>query len=356
MMKKITILFAVLTALCAIATIPLIPFAVRDTVNMVSSELQQLHTPQQIASYPLGDEVTHLNLESSISQSRIRIVHSDEKEITVYSDSISRAQPYVQQTVSANYVTLSLGQSSTSSIFPQTSQEIRSTLARLWANDDSSQWTISIPDGLVLTYEEQDPSRYVSIDGDVRYLTQQDMLEPPAQEPETDHPGYQTKEEFTQQVYQLREDLLTLVRLNAEGGYDQLEFNMQLNDCRIRMETLLMAYAEEEDLINYHKYDETPSAITGISGVILTPYDDSVDESEARSTIHELCVLYLSRLTVQAKLDFHVAQSSSNPDDAYLQQQNQYQKQIDDYTASIQELEEQHPDFMMGLMNSGLLF
>ena len=42
MTKKLTVFFAVLTAICVVAAVPLMPFAIRDTSNMLISTIDQL--------------------------------------------------------------------------------------------------------------------------------------------------------------------------------------------------------------------------------------------------------------------------------------------------------------------------
>lgn len=367
MTKKLTILFAILTAVCMVAAIPLIPFAVRDTSNMLISQVNALQDMHIISEFEIPDGITHLDITEDGYTSFIRITHSNEKKVTISSNGISLSETYIDTSNTGNTLSLLIRNATAKQVFPENAQQLRVYLAKLWNGERNPTIEIAIPDGLVLSREGRNLSglnRWTTIDSNVRYLTSEDLLEPAT----PDEPSVSGKQDFAQRVEQLRSDLIQLVRNNAEGGYDQLDFNMNLNDCRIRMEALLMEYAKEEGLINYGKYDAanaSSSSVTGISGVSgknkigiqMVPYDDSLDESEARSLIHELCSVYLSRLTVQAKLDRCITEMEEGSEDpALTESKAKYESQINDYTVKIQELEDSHTDFIMSLMDTGLLF
>ena len=368
MTKKLTIVFAVLTAVCVVAAIPLVPFAVRDTSNMLLSTINRLETMETRAEYEIPDGVVRLNIRKDNRYvSDLHLTHSDEKKITVSSNSLGYENIHPSITVSGDKLTLELNLTDNrkESFFPESAEEIQNYLAREVTDRTSPSIEISVPDGLVLTVDGEELSSGIFlIDDDVRYLTEEDVLEPDENQPST---AEKEQESLNQRIQKLRADLIQLVRDNAEENYDQLDFNMNLNDCRIRMENLLMEYAKDAGIINYQKYDgqsSSSSSATGISGITggkpniqLDPYDSSLSESEARSLIHELCNLYLSKLTVQAKLEYTISELESGSKDTQLvDDQQKYESQISAYTESIQNLEEQHTEFIMSLMDTGLLF
>lgn len=368
MTKKLTIFFAILTAICVVAAVPLIPFAIRDTSNMLISTIDTLDNLEIKGNFDIDDRVNTLNIRTGNLHYRyIYIRHSDDKAITVKSDSLGFMHIDPQVITSDNIITLDLNFQGYESYFiPESAQEIRDSLARIIADKEYCTIEISVPDGLILTMDgnDLDPNN-IYIDGNVRYLTTEDIVG--STSPEAPVPETESKEPFENRVQNLRSELLELVRSNAADSYDQLDFNMRLNDCRIQMESLMMEYAENEGLINYDKYKEQPSssAATGISsvnnknnaGVNLTPYDTSLNESEARNLIHELCGLYLSRLIVQAKLDYTIIELETSSEDAKLvENKTTYETQIVEYTNRIQEMEDIHTDFIMSLMDTGLLF
>lgn len=367
MTKKLTVFFAVLTAICVVAAVPLMPFAIRDTSNMLISTIDQLDDLEVRETIDVNDRVNTFNIRTgNLHYPYIYIRHSDEKAITVKSDSLGYMHIDPKVITSDNILTLDLNFQGRESYFiPESAEEIKNTLARAIAENEYCTIEIAVPDGLILTMDGNDLNpNHIYIDGDVRYLTKDALTEPtPETNTGTTTPELDLTQSFNLRVQDLRNNMMSLVRDNAQGSFDQLDFNMHLNDCRIEMEALLMEYAKENDLINYEKYkDQQQSSVaTGISGIssgaILTPFDSSVSESEARTLIHELSGLYLSRLTVQAKLDYVIYELVGNEEDAdLLEAKLNCEKQIQTYTDSITSLEEIHTDFIMGLMETGLLF
>lgn len=366
MTKKLTVFFAVLTAICVVAAVPLMPFAIRDTSNMLISTIDQLDDLEVKEHFHIPDHVEKLDIKTgNLYMPYIYIVHSNSKDVTVSSDSLGYMHTKPMVITSDNSITIDLNfRNSSDYPFPESAEEIKNTLARAIAENEYCTIEIAVPDGLILTMDGNDLNpNHIYIDGDVRYLTKDALTEPtPETNTGTTTPELDLTQSFNLRVQDLRNNMMSLVRDNAQGSFDQLDFNMHLNDCRIEMEALLMEYAKENDLINYEKYkDQQSSVATGISGIssgaILTPFDSSVSESEARTLIHELSGLYLSRLTVQAKLDYVIYELVGNEEDAaLLEAKLNCEKQIQTYTDSITSLEEIHTDFIMGLMETGLLF
>lgn len=363
MIKKLTVTFAVLTAVCVLAIIPLTPFAVRDLANTVIPRYNQLKSVQPIVVFPLDDNITTLSLSSRdiTEASTVHLTRSENKEIIVKSDQLSNFNLAVESSVDGDTIHISFQKQPNGMDFFTTDSpgEIWDGLIRLGANATNVE--ISIPDGLILVdqdgnelLETGEPDEHIYrfynllVDRNVKYLPIGDVISP-----DKDFSSQIPGSSFEARVKLLRDDLLQLVRTNAEGGYTQLEFNMNLNDCRIRMEALLLEYAEQEDMINYDKYKDqktSSKALTGISGKLglqLSPVDNSVDEAEAKALIRELCRLYLSRLVVQAKLDV------GNID---TEQKESLEQQIEDYTSQIKGLEDNHTEFVTGLAATGLLF
>lgn len=363
MIKKFTVTFAVLTAVCVLAIIPLTPFAVRDLANTVIPRYNQLKSVQPLEVFPLDDNITTLSLSTHniTAVDTVHFTRSENKEIIVKSDQLSNSELIVESSVHENTISISFRmQHNGMDFFAAGSPgEIWDGLIRLGA--DNTNVEISVPDGLILVDQDgndllkaTEPDSYiyrfynVLVDRDVKYLCTEDIISP-----DNDISSQKPDSSFDARVKLLRDDLLQLVRTNAEGGYTQLEFNMNLNDCRIRMESLLLEYAQQKELINYNKDKEQASsskALTGISGKLglqLSPVDDSVDEAEAKALIRELCRLYLSRLVVQAKLDYE--STDAEPKESLEQQ-------IKDYTGQIKELEDNHTEFVTGLTATGLLF
>jgi len=364
MTKKLTIFFAVLTAICVVAAVPLIPFAIRDTSNMLVSTVDALDDMEVKEQFHIPDNVEKLDIRTgNLYMPYIYIVHSNSKDVTVRSDSLGYMHIKPMIITAENSITIDLNFQNTPDYpFPDSAQEIQNALARAIAENEYCTIEIAVPDGLVLTMDGRDLNlNDVFVDGDVRYLTTEDIVGTTT--PEAPLPELELTTSFETRVQDLRNNMMSLVRDNAQGSFDQLDFNMHLNDCRIEMEALLMEYAKENDLINYDKYKDQPqsSVATGISGIssgaILTPFDTSVSESEARTLIHDLTGLYLSRLTVQAKLDYTVYELVGNEEDPeLLEAKMDYEAAIQTYTDSITSLEELHTDFIMGLMETGLLF
>ena len=199
----------------------------------------------------------------------IYIRHSDEKAITVKSDSLGYMHIDPKVITSDNILTLDLNFQGRESYFiPESAEEIKNTLARAIAENEYCTIEIAVPDGLVLTMDGRDLNlNDVFVDGDVRYLTTEDIVGTTT--PEAPLPELELTTSFETRVQDLRNNMMSLVRDNAQGSFDQLDFNMHLNDCRIEMEALLMEYAKENDLINYDKYKDQPqsSVATCISGI-----------------------------------------------------------------------------------------
>jgi len=363
MTKKLTIFFAVLTAICVVAAVPLIPFAIRDTSSMLISTIDALDDMEVHEQFSIPNNVDKLNIKTgNLYMPYLYIVHNDAKEVTVSSDSLGFIRIKPQISTADGTITIDLNfQEEPEYLLPETAEEIKNTLARTIADNEFPSIEIAVPDGLVLTMDGKDLNlNDVFVDGNVRYLTTDDIVGTTT--PEVPLPELELTEPFEMRVQNLRSKMMDLVRSNAQDSFDQLDFNMHLNDCRIEMEALLMEYAKENDLINYEKYkDQQSSQTTGISGissgVILVPVDSSVNESEARSLIHDLSGLYLSRLTVQAKLDYTVYELVDDEENAdLLEAKLEYETQIQHFTESITELEEVHTEFIMSLMDTGLLF
>ena len=351
MLKKLAAVFAILSAVCVLAVIPLTPFAVRDLSNILIPRYNQLKSVQPLEVFPLDETITTLSLDVYYLPS-IRITHSDSREIVVKSDSLSSSKISVDANSQGNTIYISLQD------WPQSLNiftidydgDLWDSLIRLTLNTVNVE--IAIPDGLILTDAEGnnllDGQRYhpFQVDRNVQYFRVEDTVYSNEGEP-----VQKPVASFEARVKQLRNDLLQLVQDNAVNDSTQLEFNMNLNDCRIRMEALLLEYAKKNDLINYDKYkDSSSSKRTGLAAIRNPqPMDTSVDEAEAKTAIRELSGLYLSRLVEQAKLDY--GRRSLDEEDI-----QPIQQKIDEYTNQIKNLEESHPEFVAGLMATGLLF
>ena len=351
MLKKLAAVFAILSAVCVLAVIPLTPFAVRDLSNILIPRYNQLKSVQPLEVFPLDETITTLSLDVYYLPS-IRITHSDSREIVVKSDSLSSSKISVDANSQGNTIYISLQD------WPQSLNiftidydgDLWDSLIRLTLNTVNVE--IAIPDGLILTDAEGnnllDDQRYhpFQVDRNVQYFRVEDTVYSNEGEP-----VQKPVASFEARVKQLRNDLLQLVQDNAVNDSTQLEFNMNLNDCRIRMEALLLEYAKKNDLINYDKYkDGSSSKRTGLAAIRNPqPKDTSVDEAEAKTAIRELSGLYLSRLVEQAKLDY--GRRSLDEEDI-----QPIQQKIDEYTNQIKNLEESHPEFVAGLMATGLLF
>lgn len=364
MIKKLTIIFAVLTAVCVLAIIPLTPFAVRDLADMIVPRYNQLKSIQPIEVFPLDDSITTLSLDSMVG--RLRFTHNENREIVVKSSQLSKGDLSVESSVQGDTVGISLTMKYNSiNLFSMmdSASDIWDSIIRLCA--DSTDVEISIPDGLILVDRDgrnlldnnsQNGYRYNDyiVDRDVQYFRVEDVIDAG-----DSMSSPKPVSSFDARVKLLRNDLLQLVRTNAEGDYTQLEFNMNLNDCRIRLESLLLEYAKDQGLINYDKYKEQETASSkriGLSARLnVPPEDNSVDEAEAKAVIRDLSGLYLSRLVAQAKLDV-ILQDRRDEDADYMETKENLEQQIGEYTEQIKELEEKHLDFVTGLMATGLLF
>ncbi len=357
MLKKLAAVFAILSAVCVLAVIPLTPFAVRDLSNIVIPRYNQLKSIQPLEVFPLDENITTLSLlDDTYRLNTIRITHSETREIVVKSDSLSTAGLKVESSGQGNTLCISLRNSREPlNIFTIDYEgELWDNLIRLALDDVNVE--IAIPDGLILTDPEGNNlldgtsgDRYhpFQVDRNVQYFRIEDTI--PSGEGE---PVQKPVASYEARVKQLRNDLLQLVRANAGNDGTQLEFNMNFNDCRIRMEALLLEYAKENKLINYDKYKDSSASSkrTGLAAIRdPQPVDTSVDEAEAKAAIRELSGLYLSRLVEQAKLDY--GRRSLDEEDI-----QPIQQKIDEYTNQIKNLEESHPEFVAGLMATGLLF
>lgn len=367
MIKKLTALFAVLTAVCVLAIIPLAPFAMRDLANAIIPQYNQMKAVLPVEIFPLEDNITTLSLSAkgNYTVDTIYITHNETKEIIVKSNQLSQSQLTVNSSTQGDTISIFLVQNSEpfNILSMESPSDIWNELLQM--SIGTAVIEISIPDGLILTDEKgealldlknsvsfADSRPIFEADWNVKYLQREDSLPietdtAPRQEPD-----------FEDKVKSLRSDLLELVQTNARGGYSQLEFNMNLNDCHIRMEALLLEYAEQEGLINYDKYKDQPpeqqsssSKTTGLSAKRNQeiPVDESVDEAEAKAVIRELSALYLSRLVTQAKLDLMPTESEAWEREALEQK-------ISDDTRQIEAIEEKHTEFVAGLIATGLLF
>jgi len=366
MIKRLTVVFAVLAAVSVLAIIPLTPFAVRDLSNILIPRYNQLKSVQPVEVFPLDGSITtlSLSLEDTYRLNSIRITHSESGEIIVKSDQLSQSGLKVGSSVQGDTINISFHNEYAPLNFLSTddSGEIWDNLIQMAVDDVNVE--LSIPDGLILVNGEgknlldQEGSkwRHIIVDRDVQYFRVEDVINP-----DGDISSQKPVSSFDARVKLLRNDLLQLVKNNAEGNYTQLEFNMNLNDCRIRLEALLLEYAKEQDLINYDKYKEqetSSSKRTGIRATIGTPpaqVDTSVDEAEAKSIIRELSSLYLSRLVVQAKLDV-IIMNRQEDEYTFTEEQEALEQQIEEYTAEIKEVEGGHTEFVTSLMATGLLF
>lgn len=364
MIKKITVVFAVLTAVCVLAIIPLTPFAVRDLANTIIPRYQQLKAVQPVEVFPLDDSITTLSLDSA---AEVHITRSENREIIVKSSQLSQGDLSVESSVQGDTANMTLsikyGSLNFLSLLDSPS-DLWDYLIRMFVN--SAEIELSIPDGLILVNRDgrnlldsggQGGSHYntYTIDRDVTYFRVEDVIQP-----DSGDGSQKPVSSFESRVRLLRSDLLQLVRSNAEGQYTQLEFNMELNDCRIRLEALLLEYAKDQGLIDYDK-EQSSAKRTGLSGR-LGAVDSSVNEQEAKSVIRELSGLYLSRLVVQAQLD-HYNESTytyryeAGPDDLDETEAKEFlERQIEEYTSQIKALEDTYTEFVTGLMATGLLF